>query len=238
MIWEKFKDQFHESWHAKMQPFIESEECDKIYAHLKERSKKGHKIAPLSSNTFRAFRETPLTELKVVLMGMCPYHTSINDECVADGLLMGCSVTGKLQPSLQQFYTAIEKDEYNGLNLYYVKNPDVSYLAKQGVLMMNAALTTEINKAGSHIAIWEPFIKHFFECIETEGAPIIFLGKDAARYKKYVAPFTWSFTVSHPASASYKNTEWSTEGVFGKVNKILKENNNFQINWLDEEAPF
>jgi uracil-DNA glycosylase len=238
MIWEKFKDQFHESWHAKMQPFIESEECDKIYAHLKERSKKGHKIAPLSSNTFRAFRETPLTELKVVMMGMCPYHTAIQDECVADGLLMGCSVTGKLQPSLQQFYTAIEKDEYNGLNLHYFKNPDVSYLAKQGVLMMNAALTTEINKAGSHIAIWEPFIKHFFECIETEGAPIIFLGKDAARYKKYVAPFTWSFTVSHPASASYKNTEWSTEGVFGKVNKILKENNNFQINWLDEEAPF
>jgi uracil-DNA glycosylase len=238
MIWEKFKDQFHESWHAKMQPFIESEECDKIYAHLKERSKKGHKIAPLSSNTFRAFRETPLTELNVVLMGMCPYHTAIQDECVADGLLMGCSVTGKLQPSLQQFYTAIEKDEYNGLNLHYFKNPDVSYLAKQGVLMMNAALTTEINKAGSHIAIWEPFIKHFFECIETEGAPIIFLGKDASRYKKYVAPFTWSFTVSHPASASYKNTEWSTEGVFGKVNKILKENNNFQINWLDEEAPF
>ena len=238
MIWEKFKDQFHESWHAKMQSFIESEECDKIYAHLKERSKKGHKIAPLSSNTFRAFRETPLTELKVVLMGMCPYHTAINDVPVADGLLMGCSVTGKLQPSLEQFYGGIERELHNGLNLYYTKNPDVSYLAKQGVLMMNAALTTEINKAGSHIALWEPFIKHFFSCIETEGAPIIFLGKDAAKYKKYVGPFKWSFVVSHPASASYKNTEWDTEGTFGKVNKILKDNNNFQINWLDEEAPF
>jgi len=67
MIWEKFKDQFHESWHAKMQSFIESEECDKIYAHLKERSKKGHKIAPLSSNTFRAFRETPSTLSKEFL---------------------------------------------------------------------------------------------------------------------------------------------------------------------------
>jgi uracil-DNA glycosylase len=238
MKWENFKDQFHESWHDKMQPFIESEDCDKIYAHLKERSKKGHLIAPASSNTFRAFKETPLTDLKVVMMGMCPYHTAINNVPVADGLLMGCSVTGKLQPSLEQFYGGIERELHNGLNLHYIKNPDVSYLAKQSVLMMNAALTTEINKAGSHIAIWEPFIKHFFSCIETEGAPIIFLGKDAAKYKKYVGPFKWSFVVSHPASASYKNTEWNTEGTFGKVNKILKDNNNFQINWLDEEAPF
>jgi uracil-DNA glycosylase len=151
---------------------------------------------------------------------------------------MGCSVTGKLQPSLEQFYGGIERELHKGLNLKYDKNPDVSYLAKQGVLMINAALTTEMNKAGSHIALWEPFVKHFFQCIETEGAPIIFLGKDAAKYKKYVAPFKWVFTASHPASASYKNTEWDTEGVFGAVNKVLKDNNNFNIVWLDEEPPF
>ena len=140
------------------------------------------------------------------------------------------SVTGKLQPSLDQFYGGIERELYDGLNLTYTKNPDVSYLAKQGVLMLNAALTTEINKAGSHIAIWEPFIKHFFECIETEGAPIVFLGKDAAKYKKYVGPFKWSFTVSHPASASYKNTEWDTEGTFGKVNKVLLDRKSTRLN--------
>lgn len=239
MVWEKFKDQFHESWHAKMQPFIESEECDKIYAHLKERSKKGHLIAPLSSSTFRAFKETPLTDLKVIIMGMCPYHTGYNGIPVADGLLMGCSITNRLQPSLEKFYQGIENELHNGLNLYYIKNPDVSYLAKQGVLMINAALTTEIGKAGSHIAIWEPFVKYFFEeVVPYEGAPIVFLGKDAAKYKKYTPPLSWSFVVSHPASASYKNTDWDTEGVFGKVNKLLKENNNYHINWLDEQPPF
>jgi uracil DNA glycosylase len=86
--------------------------------------------------------------------------------------------------------------------------------------------------------LWEPFTKYVLEEILTyTGAPIIFLGKDASRYEKYVPPFSWSFTVSHPASASYKNTQWDTEGVFGKVNKILKENNNFEIKWL-EEVPF
>ena len=239
MNWEKFKDNFHESWHSKMQPFIESEECDKIYAYLKKEAGRGKKIAPLSSNVYRCFLETPLTELKVVLMGMCPYHTTTRDgQPVADGLLMGCSTTGRLQPSLEQFYGGVERELFNGLNLAYDKNPDVSYLAKQGVLMFNAALTTEINKAGSHIALWEPFVKHFFEAIEVEGVPVIFLGKEAGKYAKYTPPLSWAFTVPHPASASYKNTEWNTEGVFGKVNKILKYKNNFYINWLDEHPPF
>lgn len=239
MNWEKFADQFHESWHIKMRPFIESNECDAIYEFLKKEAKRGKKIAPLSSNVFRAFKETSLDDLKLVMVGMCPYHTMKSGVCVADGLLMGCSVTGNLQPSLEQFYSGLERELYNGLNLKYDKTPDVGYLARQGILMFNAALTTEINKAGSHIPLWEPFTKYLFEhVLDTAGVPIIFLGKDAAKYQRYVPPFTWSFTLSHPASASYKQTDWDTEGVFTKVNKILKENNNYEIMWLYEEPPF
>jgi hypothetical protein len=43
--------------------------------------------------------------------------------------------------------------------------------------------------------------------------------------------------MSHPASASYKNTDWDTEGTFRKVNKVLKDNNNFEISWLND-TPF
>jgi len=239
MNWENFKDQFDESWHSKIQPFIESEECDAIYEFLKKESKRGKKIAPLSSNVFKAFKETKLKNLSVVLLGMCPYHTYKNNEPIADGLLMGCSITGNLQPSLDQFYNALEKDLYEGLNLNFKKKADVSYLANQGVLMLNAALTVEMNKAGSHNVIWEPFIKYLFEnVLDTTGVPFIFLGKDAAKYERYLPPFTWSFTLSHPASASYKNTDWSSEGVFKKVNQILMQNNNFEIDWLDVHPPF
>lgn len=238
MNWNKFKTQFHESWHSKMQPFIESEECDKIYAFLKSESQRGKKIAPFSENVFRAFRETPLNDLKVVMIGMCPYHTEKNGIPVADGLLMGCSVTGKSQPSLEKFYNGLESELHEGINLNAIKGPDVSYLANQGVLMMNAALTTEINKAGSHIELWKPFVEYLFEHVfQYQGAPIIFLGKDAARYKRLVAPLSWSFTLTHPASAAYKMTDWDTEGVFTNVNKLLKDNNNFEIKWL-EEFPF
>ena len=238
MNWELFKDFFHESWHKKMQPFIESEACDDIYKYLKSESKRGKKIAPLSSVIYRCFKETPLDDVKVVMIGMCPYHTFYNNEPVADGLLMGCSVTNRLQPSLEKFYEGVEKELFNGLNFTHQKLPDVSYLAKQGVLMFNAALTTEMNKAGSHIDIWEPFTKYVLEEIVTPtGVPTIFLGKDASKYEKYTSPFAWNFVLSHPASAAYKQSEWDTEGKFTMVNKILKDNNNFEIQWL-YDVPF
>ena len=233
MIWENFKSQFHESWHSKMQPFIESEECDNIYKFLKAEGKRGKKIAPSSSVTYRCFKETSLDDLKVVMIGMCPYHTFYNGVSVADGLLMGCSVTDRLQPSLEKFYEGLEDELSDGLNLKYKQLTDVSYLANQGVLMFNAALTTEVNKAGSHIEIWEPFTKYVMEeILSVTGVPTIFLGKDAAKYEKYTNPFAWNFVLSHPASAAYKQSSWDTEGTFTKVNKILKENNGYEIMWL------
>ena len=237
MKWEKFQHQFDESWHHKIRPFIESEDCDKIYEFLKKEAKRGKKIAPLSSNVFRAFKETKYTDITAVMIGMCPYHTFKNGEPVADGLLMGCSTTGYTQPSLEQFYGALERELYAGLNLRMYKNPDVTYLAKQGILMYNASLTTEMNKAGSHADVWEPFTRYLFENVldVVGGIPFIFLGKDAARYERYIPPFTWSFTLSHPASASYKNTEWDSEGVFKKVSSIVKQNNGIDIQWLQEQ---
>jgi hypothetical protein len=43
--------------------------------------------------------------------------------------------------------------------------------------------------------------------------------------------------VSHPASAAYKNTDWDSEETFKKVSKLLKDNNNQYIDWLDS-VPF
>ena len=55
---------------------------------------------------------------------------------------MSCSVTGYIQPSLKQLYSALER-EYNQAPGTYSSTPDLSYLAEQGVLLLNAALTTE-----------------------------------------------------------------------------------------------
>ena len=233
---EKFKDKFHKSWWEKIKPFIESEKCDKIFEFIKSESRKGKIIAPESTNLFRAFKETSLDDLKVVILGMAPYHTLKNNKIIADGLLMGCSITGYVQPSLDQFYNALQHEFFDGVNVNIEKDPDVSYLAKQGVLMLNAALTTEINKAGNHIPIWEPFIEFLFEeIINITGVPIVFLGLEAKKNLKYTTIFSHTFAISHPASASYKNTEWSSEDVFKKVSTLVKENNNLEIKWLKQK---
>ena len=239
MNWDKFKNNIHPSWHDKTKPFVQSEECDLLYAHLKKDSKRGKQIAPLSADVWKAFKLCPMDELKVVLMGMSPYHTFKNGKPVADGLMMSCSVTGYIQPSLQQLYSALES-EYNQPKGTYEVTPDLSYLAEQGVLLLNAALTTEKNKAGSHIEIWEPFIKYLFENVLVPlGIPVVFLGKDAGKYQRYMGIFSHSFVVSHPASAAYKGADWDSEGVFNKLDKLLMQNNGFSVGWLkNAEAPF
>ena len=239
MNWDKFKNNIHPSWHDKIKPFVQSEECDLLYAHLKKDSKRGKQIAPLSADVWKAFKLCPMDELKVVLMGMSPYHTFKNGKPVADGLMMSCSVTGYIQPSLQQLYSALES-EYNQHKGTYEVTPDLSYLAEQCVLLLNAALTTEKNKAGSHIEIWEPFIKYLFENVLVPlGIPVVFLGKDAGKYQRYMGIFSHSFVVSHPASAAYKGADWDSEGVFNKLDKLLMQNNGFSVGWLkNAEAPF
>lgn len=230
---DSFKDLFGDWWN-KIRPFFLKGGFDPIYNFLKKESKRGKIILPESHNVFRCFRETPYKDLKVIFVGLSPYHTLKNGKPIADGLMLSCSLTNYLQPSLESWYSSCEKELFDGLTLTHVKNPDLSFLAHQGVLLLNMGLTVEYLKANSHGVLWEPFMKYFFEeVIGMTGVPIVFLGKEAAKLEKYVMPFTWVFKLSHPASAAYNNTAWDSDGVFKKLNKILKERNNDVINWFE-----
>lgn len=233
--WETFAPLFG-TWANRFKPFFDQGGFDPIYKKLKEESKRGKRIAPLSSEVFNCFAKTPYDSLKVIMIGMCPYHSFVGSMSVADGLLMSCSKTGKLQPSLYKFYNALKEDVYNGDALEGVFIPDLSYLAEQGVLLLNAGLTVEANKPGSHNEMWEPFMKFLFqEVIVTSGMPVVFLGKEASKLKRYLAPFTWMFELTHPAYAAYKNEDWDSEKTFTKVNKILEGNNHTEIRWISSE---
>lgn len=238
---DKVKDKFG-TWADSFRPFFDSGGMDKLFSKLKEFGNEKRIILPRSNLTFRAFIETPIDQVKVVMMGMCPYHTIVYKEnsaiAVADGLLMGCSITDKCQPSLVKFYEGIENELYDGLNLTMVRNPDVSYLAHQGVLMTNAALTVEVGKAGCHNDIWRPFTTFFFEeIVAKKNWPVVFLGTDAAYFKRYLSPMQWSFELYHPAFSARRDETWETNGTFKSVNKILKDDGKTEIEWA-EVLPF
>ncbi len=178
-----------------------------------------------------------MEETKVIFIGQDPYPWIKDEIYVADGLMMSCSHTEKLQPSLDLFYKGIEDDLYKGLKLTMKKNPDLTYLARQGILLMNSSLTCEVNKPGSHKEYWKPFMKFFFEEVVNmmDSLVVVCFGKQAQDIGKYVVPFHhWVLDVEHPAAASYKERTWNHDMLFRKINKLLKENNKEPIKWIEQ----
>lgn len=233
MNFDQVKDKFG-TWADFFRPFIESEEFDAIFKKVSYDARRGKIICPASRDTFRCFRDTDYRGLRAVLLLQDPYPWVLDDVMVADGLAMSCRNTGSLQPSLDLFYGAIEAEfGQKGRRV-----PDLGYLASQGVLLLNTALTVEKGKVGSHQELWKPFTKFFFEQLNyyQRGLPIVFMGKVAQAFEPCVAPFThWTKSVSHPAAAAHRGTSWDSEGMFGWINTILRQNNGeeFEINWLN-----
>lgn len=235
LSWNSFEYKFG-SWAEKIKPFFFSGGFDSIYEKLKFEAKRGKKILPNSEVTFRAFEECPFEDLKCVICGISPYHTMKDGQPIADGIALSCSLTKYPQPTLDQWFNACERELNNGLCLPCVKNPDLKYLANQGVLMLNAGLTCEYLKPCSHNSIWEPFMQYLFEkVVDVAGVPILLLGREAQKLEKYINPFTQIFKLSHPVSAAYNNTDWETGETFRQISTIIKYRNNFVINWFDSD---
>jgi uracil-DNA glycosylase len=219
------------TWAGKIQPLFPL--LEPILEELQALSKRGKKIYPTSDQTFRAFQETDFNNLKAVVLGISPYHTCTKEKVViADGIALSCSNTNKEQPSLEKWYDALQKEYPQEV---IIRNTDLTYLCKEGILMLNIALTVEAMKPLSHNDLWQPFIKALFtDVISLTGVPIVLLGKEAKIADKWRNAFQWCFKVDHPASAAHSQTDWDSEGFFKNVAKIVKDNNGHDLKWFKQ----
>lgn len=230
--WDDFKDQFHESWHVKIKPAIESEWMFDIYAKLKQDAQK-EIIVPNSDSVFTVFKETKFEDVKSIWYLMDPYPRRYKDKTPqATGVAMDCrnSPDGKIQPSLDIFYGGISAD----LDKRVTYSPSLSYLGEQGVMLLNTDLTCKLNKTTSHEKLWEPFQKYFLEEVMGRKTGVIYVlaGKSSVRMEKYIfPPGNYIFKLEHPVAASHKGTIWDHQGIFTKTNQILQENNDEYIFW-------
>ena len=232
MNWNKFNSKFHESWHNKIQKFIESQECDEIYAYLKQRKEEGAEIAPSSFCLFRAFKETSFDELKCVIIGENPYNTFVEDEPIDIGILFSAST--RMQPNLHEFYNGLEKELYNGLNLNIIYDYDLNYLTSQGVLMIPSSFTIEKDSDKGHNKLWKPFMEYLLsEVIGYTGVPILFLGR-SKQYMHLVKQSNHCYSLELPKIGNV----WETNNVFNKINEQIWESNKDTIMWLNIDAPF
>lgn len=157
---------------------IDSEELYKILYKLEPLYEK-YTILPSKDKAFKAFTLCPYNELKVVMFGYDPYP----QKDVATGILFGNKMdTETLSPSLQVIKDSLLEDSIS----YPVKfDPTLESWAKQGVLMLNSALTVEAYKTGSHTMLWRPFISKLLQNLSSYCPGIIYVlfGEQAKTFR-------------------------------------------------------
>ena len=216
-------------WAHKLRGFIQSSDFDKVLDTLYKLREDGKRFTPPLKQVFRAFEECPHDKLKVIMIGQDPYpHFG-----VADGLAFSCSLTQKPQPSLKNIFGAVELTVYEEFPTH--QDPDLTRWANQGVLLLNSALTCQVDKVGSHYSIWQEFIAYTMDMLNFTDSGLIFvlMGKQAQELEGMIGDHHHIIKVSHPASAAYTKTTWDCGNIFNEINKIIKGQYGptFKINW-------
>ena len=156
------------SWKARVGDWFAREDMRALAAFLRERKAAGARIHPPGPQIFAAFDATPFDAVKVVILGQDPYHGPGQ----AHGLSFSVPPGVAVPPSLQNMYKELRRD-------LGIAPPDHGWLmpwARQGVLLLNAVLTVEEGRAGSHQGRgWEGFTDHVVDMLNREREGLVFL---------------------------------------------------------------
>lgn len=179
----------------------------------------------LTDDIHSAFNAVPFMEVKVVIVGSAPS----TPKSERSPILFNVS-NGELSPSSKNFRQEI-KDEYGE----HVIIPDsLSYLTEQGVLLINASLTGNMNDRFAHMKLWEPFMKDAIRAIYQRPVPcvFVFLGTMAQRLAEGLTSVDNKKVIClpHPSPLSaYRGFIGSN--VFKDINSFLVECLSVPINW-------
>lgn len=184
-------------------------------------------IYPKQENVFKAFKECPYDKLKVVIILQDPYTDGS-----ATGIALANSSDKKvLSPSLRIVKDTIVRKVYKGRDFNF--DPTLVNWAKQGILMLNSALTVEADKPLSHIKLWDTFTVRLLLELNSINSGIVYClwGKQSESFRPYINEVYNNLMIStHPVYAAYKHIPWECDH-FIKINEYLIKTNNTSINW-------
>lgn len=190
-------------------------------------------ICPDQHNVFKAFELCPYSELKVVFLGQDPYC----QKNIATGILFGNKNGIKekiLSPSLQVIKEAVIDFEIPHNPIIF--DPTLESWAKQGILMINSALTVEMNKVGSHTLLWRPFMAGLLKNLSIYNSGIIYVlfGKQAQSFKSYInSRSNIILEEDHPAYYARVGKRMPSK-VFKSIDKLVKDKYGESIIWYNE----
>lgn len=213
--WQKhLKDEFEKPYFKDLITFVKTEYNTKT-------------IYPPGSQIFAAFDRCPWENVKVVIIGQDPYHgpNQANGLCfsVADGI--------PHPPSLKNIFKELQTD----LGLDIPISGNLERWADQGVLMLNATLTVEAHKAGSHQKKgWETFTDAVIQKISNEKEGVVFLlwgGYAQKKGRKIDATKHHILKSGHPSPLSANRGFWFGNRCFSETNAYLKSIGKAKIDW-------
>ena len=190
-----------------------------------------HTVYPPKDEIFSAFRLTPLSKVKVVILGQDPYH----DVGQAHGLCFSVQKGIEIPPSLKNIYEELNRE----LGCYIPDNGYLEKWARQGVFLLNAVLTVRAHSPQSHQGIgWEKFTDATIRVLNGQNRPIVFMlwGKSAISKKELLNnPNHLILTAPHPSPLSAYRGFFDC-GHFKKANDFLRENGLSEIDWQIENV--
>lgn len=213
--WEKaLKDEFRKPYYRSLFEFVKEE-----YSK--------NKIYPPKELIFNALKLTELSDVKAVIIGQDPYH----NENQAMGLSFSVPKSqNKLPPSLQNIYKEIEND----IGCKMQKDGDLTYLAKQGVLLLNSTLTVRAHQANSHKNKgWEILTDAIIKVVSKKDSPVAFLlwGNSAKAKESLLSnPKHLVLKAAHPSPLSAGNGFFGCRH-FSKTNEFLIRNSLSPVIW-------
>ena len=212
-------------WLPPLREEFGKEYYKKLYQTVNEEYKT-HVIYPAPDDLFNAFHFTPLSEVKVVILGQDPYH----NEGQAHGLCFSVKQGVEIPPSLLNIYKELQDD----LNCSIPSHGYLKKWADQGVLLLNTVLTVRAHEANSHRGIgWEEFTDAAIRILNEQDRPIVFMlwGSNAREKKNMLNnPKHLILEAPHPSPLS------AYRGFFGcrhfsKCNAFLIKNGLDPIDW-------
>ena len=226
-IQEKFIDKLKPSgWYeTDIWNLINSPQLRRPIETLMSDVSDGKKFTPKFKDNLEAYELCNYNDLKVVIVGQDPYPQAD----VADGIAFSCSKTNKEQPSLRYIFDELQTQYPDA-----TRDCDLSRWSKQGVLMLNTALTCEVDNIGAHVKIWKGWTECIFAHVLTDYPKVIdfvFMGAKAKPFAKMISNDHNKHFVVHPAAAAYRGGKWDSDNLFKKINENLKERGEKEIKW-------
>lgn len=213
------------SWEQLLQPEFDQPYFKELtdFVRMEYRTKT---VFPPASMIFNAFDQCPLDSVKVVIIGQDPYHGPGQ----AHGLCFSVHPGVDIPPSLVNIFKEIEND----LGIGAPESGDLTRWARQGVLLLNATLTVEAHKAGSHQNKgWEQFTDAVIHRLTEQKKNLVFMlwGSYAQRKGAFI-PVDQHLVLKsvHPSPLSaYRG--FNGCGHFSATNTYLQKTGQSTITW-------